>query len=108
RHVDQVYGLACRLAGDDTLAKDFTEETFIRAFDRLGSLRGDAAFSTWLHAITTTVVLNGLRKMKRFRQREADIDDAQSIGVTRRDAEPDRKSTRLNPVTVASRMPSSA
>ena len=93
-HVDRVYRLAFRLAGDDTLAQDFTQETFIRAFDRLGSFRGDAAFSTWLHAITTTVVLNGLRKMKRFRQREADIDDAQTIGVTRRDAEPDLK-TRL-------------
>jgi len=93
-HVDRVYRLAFRLAGDDTLAQDFTQETFIRAFDRLGSFRGDAAFSTWLHAITTTVVLNGLRKMKRFRQREADIDDARTIGVTRRDAEPDLK-TRL-------------
>ena len=90
-HVDRVYRLAFRLAGDDTLAQDFTQETFIRAFDRLGSFRGDAAFSTWLHTITTTVVLNGLRKVKRFRQREADIDDAQTIGVTRREAEPDLK-----------------
>ena len=90
-HVDRVYRLAFRLAGDDTLAQDFTQETFIRAFDRLGSFRGEAAFSTWLHAITTSVVLNGLRKVKRFRQREADIDDAHSIGVTRRDAEPDLK-----------------
>ena len=37
------------------------------------------------------MVLNGLRKVKRFRQREADIDDAQTIGVTRREAEPDLK-----------------
>ena len=65
-HVDRVYRLAFRLAGDDALAQDFTQETFIRAFDRLGSFRGEAAFSTWLHTITTTVVLNGLRKVKRF------------------------------------------
>jgi RNA polymerase sigma-70 factor (ECF subfamily) len=69
-HVDRVYRLAFRLAGDDALAQDFTQETFIRAFDRLGSFRGDAAFSTWLHTITTTVVLNGLRKVKRFRTRK--------------------------------------
>ena len=93
-HVDRVYRLAFRLAGDDTLAQDFTQETFIRAFDRLGSFRGDAAFSTWLHAITTSVVLNGLRKVKRFRQREADIDDAESVGSSHRHAEPDLK-TRL-------------
>src|SRR6266513_2101038 len=90
-HVDRVYRLAFRLAGDDALAQDFTQETFIRAFDRLGSFRGDAAFSTWLHTITTTVVLNGLRKVKRFRQREADIDDAHEIGVVQRRAEPDLK-----------------
>jgi RNA polymerase sigma-70 factor (ECF subfamily) len=90
-HVDRVYRLAFRLAGDDALAQDFTQETFIRAFDRLGSFRGDAAFSTWLHTITTTVVLNGLRKVKRLRQRETDIDDAQAIGVLKRESEPDLK-----------------
>jgi RNA polymerase sigma-70 factor, ECF subfamily len=90
-HVDRVYRLAFRLAGDDALAQDFTQETFIRAFDRLGSFRGDAAFSTWLHTITTTVVLNGLRKVKRLRHRETDIDDAQAIGVMKRESEPDLK-----------------
>ena len=90
-HVDRVYRLAFRLAGDDALAQDFTQETFIRAFDRLGSFRGEAAFSTWLHTITTTVVLNGLRKVKRFRQRETDIDDAHEIGTMHRHAEPDLK-----------------
>jgi RNA polymerase sigma-70 factor (ECF subfamily) len=36
-------------------------------------------------------VLNGLRKVKRFRQREADLDDAHGVGVARREAEPDLK-----------------
>jgi len=36
-------------------------------------------------------VLNGLRKVKRFRQRETDIDDAREIGITHRHAEPDLK-----------------
>lgn len=90
-HVDRVYRLAYRLAGDDALAQDFTQETFIRAFDRLATFRGDSAFSTWLHAITTTVVLNGLRKVKRFRQREADIEAADGVSGGRREAEPDLK-----------------
>lgn len=90
-HVDRVYRLAYRLAGDDALAQDFTQETFIRAFSKLDSFRGEAAFSTWLHSITTTVVLNGLRKVKRFRQRETDIDDAHAIGAPRRESEPDLK-----------------
>jgi RNA polymerase sigma-70 factor (ECF subfamily) len=81
-HVDRVYRLAFRLAGDDDLARDFTQETFIRAFDQL---------STWLHAIATSVALNGLRRVKRFRQRETDLDDAAHVSGGPRLAEPDLK-----------------
>ena len=90
-HVDRVYRLAYRLAGDDALAQDFTQETFIRAFAKLDTFRGDSALSTWLHAITTSVVLNGLRKVKRFRQREADLDEAATTSAAGRAAEPDLK-----------------
>src|SRR5260370_25006584 len=34
-HVDRVYRLAYRLAGEDELARDFTQLTFIRAFERI-------------------------------------------------------------------------
>jgi RNA polymerase sigma-70 factor (ECF subfamily) len=90
-HVDRVYRLAYRLAGDDDLARDFTQETFIRAFSRLDGFRGDAAFGTWLHRIATTVALNGLRKIKRFRRRETDLEDAAEQAARGRLAEPDLK-----------------
>ena len=91
RHVDRVYRLAFRLAGDDDLAREFTQETFIRAFERLDTFRGEAALATWLHSIATSVALNGLRKVKRFRQRETDLDAADGVVGTRRTAEPDLK-----------------
>ena len=87
----RVYRLAYRLAGDDELAREFTQDTFVRAFDRLGAFRGEAKLSTWLHAIATSVVLNGLRKVKRFRQRETDLDEAAGTSAGRRAAEPDLK-----------------
>jgi RNA polymerase sigma-70 factor, ECF subfamily len=90
-HVDRVYRLAFRLAGDDELARDFTQETFIRAFDKLDGFRGDSALSTWLHAIATSVVLNGLRKVKRFRSRETDLEAADGVSGGVRAAEPDLK-----------------
>lgn len=93
-HVDRVYRLAFRLAGDDELARDFTQETFIRAFERLGTFRGEARLSTWLHAIATTVSLNGLRKVKRFRTRETALEAADGVAGGGRPAEPDLK-TRL-------------
>ncbi len=90
-HVDRIYRLAFRMAGDDTLAQDFTQETFIRAFDKLDAFRGESAFSTWLHSIAVSVTLNGLRKVKRFRQRETSIEAADSVTVSTRRSEPDLK-----------------
>jgi RNA polymerase sigma-70 factor (ECF subfamily) len=66
-HVERIYRLMHRMAGDPDLAADFTQETFIRAFARLEQYRGDASLSTWLHTIAVSIALNGMRKVKRFR-----------------------------------------
>lgn len=91
RHVDRIYRLAFRMAGDETLARDFTQDTFIRAFSRLADFRGDAALGTWLHSIATSVVLNGLKKVRRIRTWEEQHDELPERATTRRDAEPDLK-----------------
>jgi RNA polymerase sigma-70 factor (ECF subfamily) len=90
-HVDRVYRLVYRLAGDLDLAQDCVQETFIRAFQKLGDFRGEAALSTWLGSIAISVTLNGLRKVKRFRQREVALDDAPPVGKLPREADPDLK-----------------
>jgi RNA polymerase sigma-70 factor (ECF subfamily) len=94
RHVDRIYRLAYRLAGDDELARDFTQETFIRAFDRLRDFRAESSLSTWLHTIGMSVTLNGLRKVKRFRTRETVLDEEIVHGTPAggaRASEPDLK-----------------
>ena len=91
QHVDRVYRLAYRLAGDEELARDFTQETFVRAFDRLATFRGDSSLGTWLHTIGVSVALNGLRKVKRWRAREAPLDEGLTAAATTRHAEPDLK-----------------
>jgi RNA polymerase sigma-70 factor (ECF subfamily) len=93
-HVDRVYRLAFRLAGEDELARDFTQLTFIRAFERIGDFRFESSLATWLHTIGVSIALNGLRKVKTARNREAPFEAAYSIGTTHREAEPDLK-TRL-------------
>jgi len=90
-HVDRVYRLAFRMTGDDDQAQEFTQETFIRAFERIDQFRGDSAFGTWLSSIGTSVIYNGLRKVKRFRQREFEYDEVGVIAGTERRAEPDLK-----------------
>jgi RNA polymerase sigma-70 factor (ECF subfamily) len=91
RHVDRIYRLAFRLAGDDDLARDFTQATFIRAFEKIGSFRGDSTLSTWLHSIGVSVALNGLRRTKRLRNREAPLEEGLTVGAASRDADPDLK-----------------
>ena len=87
-HVDRVYRLAYRMAGDEDLAREFTQETFIRAFQRLKDFRGDAALATWIHTIAVSVALNGLRKTNRFRKREVDMEHAPVLSVAQPDIEP--------------------
>jgi RNA polymerase sigma-70 factor (ECF subfamily) len=89
-HVDRVYRLSFRLVGDTDLAADCTQETFIRVFDRLATFRGEAALSTWITSIAFSVIYNGLRRVKRSREREQDLDVALAAPSERR-AEPDLK-----------------
>jgi RNA polymerase sigma-70 factor, ECF subfamily len=93
-HVDRVFRLVYRMAGDFDRAQDYTQETFIRAFSRLGDFRGEAALSTWLGSIAISVTLNGLRKVRRMNEREVSLDGVVAANRTR-EAEPDLK-TRLS------------
>ena len=90
-HVDWVFRLVYRMAGDLDRAQDYTQETFIRAFSRLGEFRGEAALSTWLGSIAISITLNGLRKVKRSMERELVLDDRLTIGRTTPAADPDLK-----------------
>jgi RNA polymerase sigma-70 factor (ECF subfamily) len=76
-HAPRVFRLAFRLTGDNDLARELTQETFVRAFGQLGRFRGESALSTWLHRVTVSVVSNAMRKVKRFRARETDLEEAE-------------------------------
>jgi RNA polymerase sigma-70 factor (ECF subfamily) len=80
RHVDRVYRVAFRLAGDDDAARDITQETFIRAFDRLGEFRHESSLGTWLHTIAVSVALGALRKQSRMDQRHVPLDAVADMG----------------------------
>ncbi len=90
-YVDRIFRLAFRLAGDDELARDFTQATFIRAFEKIGSFRCESSLSTWLHSIGVSVALNGLRKTKRIKTREAPMEEGLTVGAVAVEAEPDLK-----------------
>jgi RNA polymerase sigma-70 factor (ECF subfamily) len=60
-HVARVHSLAQRMAGFDGDPDELTQDVFVRAWERLGTYRGEAAFGTWLHRLAVNVILNWRR-----------------------------------------------
>jgi RNA polymerase sigma-70 factor (ECF subfamily) len=78
-HVEQIYRLTYRLTGVEHRARELTQDTFVRAFARIGEFREESAFGTWLHTIAMSVSLNELRRLKRERDRTAPLEDATEL-----------------------------
>jgi RNA polymerase sigma-70 factor, ECF subfamily len=78
-HVERIYRLTFRLTGIEHLARELTQDTFVRAFDAIEGFRGDSAFGTWLHTIAVSTTLNELKRRKRERGRSAPIEAASSV-----------------------------
>jgi RNA polymerase sigma-70 factor, ECF subfamily len=62
QHYRRVYSLCLRMLSSATQAEDLTQEVFLQVFRKLGSFRGDSAFTTWLHRLTVNQVLMHFRK----------------------------------------------
>ena len=91
QHVRRVFQVAYRLLGDRDQAEEATQDTFVKAFSRLESFRGEASLGTWLHAIAVSMALTALRRKKRRLFREADLEDASTLPDVRSESEPDLK-----------------
>ena len=66
RHQSAVRGLLRRLCGgDQALADDLAQETFVRVYRGLGGFRGGARFSTWLHRVAYNVFVNHAGRSRR-------------------------------------------
>jgi RNA polymerase sigma-70 factor (ECF subfamily) len=76
REVGRVYALCLRMSADATRARELTQTVFIRAWDRLGSFRGDALLSSWLHRIAVNEVLIEARSEKRRNARVSLAEDS--------------------------------
>ena len=62
RHRDRIYALLWRLSGGDaSLAEDLLQESFVRAWQKLHTFRGESRFGTWLHRLSANVGLSDRR-----------------------------------------------
>ena len=62
RHNRRVYSLCLRMTQNVSEAEDLAQEVFIQLFRKIGSFRGESAFTTWLHRLTVNQVLMHFRK----------------------------------------------
>ena len=62
RHHRRVYSICLRMLKNTTEAEDLTQDVFIQLHRKIGSFRGDSAFTTWLHRLTVNQVLMHFRK----------------------------------------------
>ncbi|MEO6050494.1 MAG: RNA polymerase sigma factor [Pyrinomonadaceae bacterium] len=62
RHHRRVYSVCLRMLQNPSEAEDLTQDVFIQLYRKIGSFRGDSAFTTWLHRMTVNQVLMHFRK----------------------------------------------
>lgn len=67
-HVARIHSLARRMLGPRE-ADEVTQDVFVRAWQKLGTFRGEAAFSTWLHRLAVNVIIERRRSWAIQRER---------------------------------------
>lgn len=88
-HSGRVYALCLRLSGDAQQASELTQDVFVRAWEALGSFRGEAAFGTWLHAVALNLYRQHQRGERRRRARVETRDDLDGFAAAVREAHPE-------------------
>jgi RNA polymerase sigma-70 factor (ECF subfamily) len=72
-HVDRVYALCLRLVSDVARAEELTQDSFVRAWEKLQTFRSESAFSSWLHRLTVNVVIEHRRSEGRRASKEREL-----------------------------------
>jgi RNA polymerase sigma-70 factor, ECF subfamily len=80
-HAPRVYRLAYRMTCDEDMARECTQDAFVRAFSKLGGFRQEAAFGTWIHRIAVSVVLQAMRSQRRRSARFVDMEEAKHVAA---------------------------
>ena len=68
-----MYNAALRILKDSFEAEDVMQESFLVAFTKLGTFKGEVAFGAWLKRIVINRSLTQLRKNNRFQEVKLDV-----------------------------------
>lgn len=84
QYQDKIFNFVIRTVKDRELAKDITQETFIKAYKALASFNSEYAFSTWLYKIAANNCIDHFRK-KRLKTYSLDTPISAKDGELHRD-----------------------
>ena len=82
KYQKQVHALVWRKIGDFHIAEEITQDTFLKAYQRLATLKKPQRFASWLYVIATNRCSTWLRKKHLRRQLLEGMDSAQPEKVT--------------------------
>lgn len=103
RHLGRIHSLARRMINPEE-ADDATQAVFIRAWEKLGTFRGEAAFGTWLHRLAINVMLARRTTVGTERGR---FSDAEGV-VERMTGRPSQKDLSIDFEEAIERLPNGA
>src|SRR5690242_15386101 len=61
KHSGRVFALCVRMSGSRQRATELLQDVFVHIWHKLGSFRGEAALSSWIHRLTVNYVLSSAR-----------------------------------------------
>ena len=102
-HVARIHSLTRRMLGPSE-ADEVTQDIFVRAWQKLGQFRGEAAFGTWLHRLAINVVIERRRSFAIQRSRVSDDETAIDLVPTA----PARSDLRLDFESAIAQLPPGA
>jgi RNA polymerase sigma-70 factor (ECF subfamily) len=104
-HLSRVHNLARRMAGPEA-ADELTQDVFVRVWQKLGTFRGEASFTTWLHRLTVNVIIERFRTLGTARERY--LADGEPILERLPAASTGRHDTRMDLEQALKRLPPGA
>ena len=64
KHHRRIFGICIQMTKSVIEGEDLTQQIFLNLFRKIGSFRGDSAFSTWLHRMSVNQILMHFRTNK--------------------------------------------
>ena len=91
KHQKRVHALAWRKVGDFHIAEELTQDTFLKVYQKIGTLKNPNQFAGWLYVITDRVCTAWYRKQKPQMESLETISEEEIDGLAYRSYEDEQR-----------------